>query len=631
MPKDASLHERLRYRTDNLFSRGTPALILALAVLSAIVVVIVAAVVWLLRISPAGETRLTFVESVWRSLVRTLDPGTMGADAGWGFRLAMLAVTIGGIFVISTLIGVLTAGVEAKLDSLRKGRSRVIEHGHTVILGWSEQVFTIVSELVIANENQRRPCIVVLGPHDKVEMEDEIREKVPDCKNTRVICRTGDPMEMADLGIASLDSARSIIVLSPEEANADAEVLKVVLAITNRPGRRTEPYHVVAALRDPRNAEIAAVVGRDEVEWILVGDLVARVIAQTCRQSGLSVVYTELLDYGGDEIYFAEEPGLHGRTFGEALGAFETNAVMGFAPRDGTPALNPPMDTVLRPGDRLVIIAEDDDRIDYRETRAPVDESAIAEAPPRAPAPEHTLVLGWNWRGCDILRELDNYVPDGSDALVAADLPEVGEQLAACTQLRRMRLSFEEGDTTDRGVLERLEPQRFDHIILLSYADTRNVQEADAATLMTLLHLRDMADREGAAFPVVSEMLDLRNRTLAEVTRADDFIVSDHLVSLMLAQVSENKGLNAVFADIFDEEGSEIYLKPARDYVVDDREVTFATLVEAARRRGECAIGYRLTEQAHDAGRAWGVVVNPPKSSPVRLGDDDRLIVVAED
>ena len=48
---------------------------------------------------------------------------------------------------------------------------------------------------------------------------------------------------------------------------------------------------------------------------------------------------------------------------------------------------------------------------------------------------------------------------------------------------------------------------------------------------MTLLHLRDMSEKSGKEFAIVSEMLDLRNRQLAEVTRADDFIVSDHLVS----------------------------------------------------------------------------------------------------
>jgi hypothetical protein len=35
----------------------------------------------------------------------------------------------------------------------------------------------------------------------------------------------------------------------------------------------------------------------------------------------------------------------------------------------------------------------------------------------------------------------------------------------------------------------------------------------------------------------------------------------------MLSQISENKLLGPVFADIFDPEGSEIYLKAAAEYV----------------------------------------------------------------
>ena len=71
------------------------------------------------------------------------------------------------------------------------------------------------------------------------------------------------------------------------------------------------------------------------------------------------------------------------------------------------------------------------------------------------------------------------------------------------------------------------------------------------------------------------------------MTRADDFIVSDRLISRLLTQVSENKQLNAVFTDLFDAEGTEIYLKPAADYVTPGREVTYATIVEAARRISE--------------------------------------------
>lgn len=108
--------------------------------------------------------------------MRTLDPGTMGADAGWGFRLLMLVVTIGGLIIVASLIGIVCAS-DDKMAQLRKGRSRVIESDHTLILGWSPQLFLLIGEVCRANAGRRR-AIVVLADHDKVEMEDAIREKV---------------------------------------------------------------------------------------------------------------------------------------------------------------------------------------------------------------------------------------------------------------------------------------------------------------------------------------------------------------------------------------------------------------------------------------------------------------------
>jgi len=589
-----------------------------------------AAVVALTGVRPAEAERLGFFEAAWYSLMRTLDPGTMGADTGWGFRVVMLLVTLGGIFVISALIGVLNTGLQARLDELRKGRSRVIESNHTVILGWSHQVFAIISELVEANANQRRPCIVVLGDKDRVEMEDEIRANVPRFGNTRIVCRSGSPISLGDLEIVSLHTARSIIVLSPPGNEPDNHAIKTILAITNNPNRKQGRYHVVAEITDPRNVEAARLVGRDEVELVLTGDLISRIIAQTCRQSGLSVVYTELLDFGGDEIYFREEPQLRGRTFGEALLAYQTSAVIGLRTKDG-PRLNPPMDTIISRDDLIIAISEDDDTLRLGgPAGAAVDRSMFQLRRPTVATAEHTLILGWNWRAPQIIRELDNYVAPGSSVCVVADSPSLDggsplDELALASQ----SLSFRKGDTTDRQTLAGLKVESYKHVIVLAY-DHLDAEMADARTLVTLLHLRDIADAHGHPFSIVSEMLDVRNRTLAEVTKADDFIVSDKLVSLMLAQISENKELNAVFADIFDPEGSEIYLKLAQNYVRTDTPVNFYTVVEAARQKGEVALGYRIASQSADASKSYGVVVNPDKAEMVSFAEWDRIIVLAE-
>jgi voltage-gated potassium channel Kch len=623
------LSDRLRYWFDNYMSRGTGALVGGLALITVALVLVISLITWGLRLAPD----MNLPTLLWTNLLQALAPNPVDASAGsWKFLLSMLVTTLAGIFLVSIFIGVLTTGIEDRIQSLRKGRSRVIESGHTVILGWSSNIFTVISELVIANQNHPKACIVILGNDDKVEMEDEIREMIGHTGRTHIVCRTGNPIEMADLDLVSLNQSRSVIVLSPEDDDPDSSVIKIILAITNNPHRRSEPYHIVAEIHDPKYMEVARMVGKDEVELVLVGDLVARIIAQTCRQSGLSVVYTELLNFEGDEIYFQEEPSLTGQTFKDSLLAYEDSTIIGLQAKGQPPRLNPSMDTVLQPGDRLIAISEDDDTVRLSgRTDFGIDPACIVTAHPQPPSPERTLILGWNWRAPSIINELEQYVPPGSEVCVVA-AREDGKELIdrRCPGLKNQTVCFINGDTTDRRLLDTLQIASYNHVIILCYSEDLPIQQADARTLVTLLHLRDMAEKTGRSFSITSEMLDIHNRNLADVTRADDFIVSDALVSLLMAQVSENKALNAVFKDLFDPEGSEIYLKPASQYVKAGSPVNFYTVVEAARQRGEVAIGYRLQALAGDSSQAYGVVVNPDKSKMVTFSEHDRIVVLAE-
>jgi len=252
--------------------------------------------------------------------------------------------------------------------------------------------------------------------------------------------------------------------------------------------------------------------------------------------------------------------------------------------------------------------------------------------PARQPAPEHTLVLGWNGRAPAILRELDGYVAAGSVAHVVADHVDLdAEVLRHSVGLSNLEVGAKQDDVTDRRTLDAISVGSYHHVVVLSGGDEVDPERADARTLVTLLHLRDMQARAGVKYSIVSEMHDDRNRRLAEVTKADDFIVSDKLISLLLTQVSENAHLHEVFGDLFDPEGSEIYLKPIEDYIRTDRPLAFWTPVAAAQVRGESAIGYRLAAHAGDAERAYGVVINPDKAEQVQFAPGDKLIVLAED
>ena len=325
--QEPKLSERLRYAFDNIMARGTVAIMGLLALATVGFVFAVAVIVMVFKAFPEDADDGDFWDIVWGNLMRTLDPGTMGADAGWGFRLLMLVVTIGGLIIVASLIGIVSGAFDDKMAQLRKGRSRVIESDHTLILGWSPQLFLLIGEVCRANAGRRR-AIVVLADHDKVEMEDAIREKVGRTGRTRVICRTGDPTSPADLAIANPLTARSIVVLSGDHADPDAAAIKTALALTHTlPEGADVP--IVAALQDPDNLDAARLVGRDASRWLPATTLIRRLTAQTCRQRGLSSVYAELLDFDGDELYFSEQPSLTGATYREALFRFPDCAVCG--------------------------------------------------------------------------------------------------------------------------------------------------------------------------------------------------------------------------------------------------------------------------------------------------------------
>lgn len=626
--------DKLQYKIDNMFSRGPGVLLFWLAIVSFLIVFIAAVILVLLRISPAGEDVPKMSDALWMSLMRALDPGTMGGDQGWGFRLIMLFVTLGGIFIISALISVINNGLQGRLEALSQGRSKVIEKGHTVILGWNDQVFTIVEELCLANFNQAKRCIVIMGDENKSLMEQQIRERVHNIGHTHIVCRTGSPMEVSSLALLSLATSKSIIILSPGIEDPDAEVLKTVLAIKRTPVPPGTKYHIVAELRNGNNYAVAQVVGGDEVEWLLTEDIVARVVAQTCHQPGLSLIYTDLLDFSGDEIYFFTHPDLEGKTFGEILNLFEKNAVLGIQRLGQAPQLNPPMGTVIEAGDQVFLIAEDDNKIclsgDQVELLDPKAIKNIKEFPKRS---ERVLMLGWNRHAAKILRELDNYLGSRSSILVIANIDLVRQDaLWGDLKLKRSKVLFRNGVTTDRQMLDTLDFSKFNHIIIVSYKDYLPIQVADSKTLITLLHLRDIsAHNPNYCFSIVSEILDIRNRNLAEVSSAEDFIISDKLISLLISQVSEKKALNAVFTDIFNVEGSEIYLYPASTYISLDHPVSFYTIVESARQKRQVALGYRLEANATDSEKSFGFVLNPMKSSKVQFTEADKIIVLSED
>lgn len=624
--RKGGLRARARYRFDTLMSRGTGIVILWLGAITVGLVFLAALVLTIFRIDFNEDKAPSLLERFWQSLLRILDPGVFSADAGWPLRITMLLVTLLGVLIGGSLIGLIVATVDNKVEQLRRGRSAVVERGHTLILGWSPRVFTLISEIVEANANQRRARVVLLAPVEKPVMEEAIRDRVGDTRTTRIVCRTGDPSSPQDLRIVNADEARSIVVLAGgEDGVGDAEAVKAVLAVMTSASRNTHAS-VVVEMNDAETARALHEASGGTVVTVRATDVIARITAQACRQPGLSIVWKDLLDFARDEIYFQPAPELEGHTYGDALLAYGGSSVIGRRAADGAISVNPPIDTVFRTGDAVIAISADDDTIVFTGF---VDEAApdVVLSPRPADRPERLLVVGWSHVGPAVLRELDQFSPSESevDVLVDPDLVDPGGLVDL--ELKRLRTTYHHTGGNLDELSGAVRQQAYDKVIILGYRGGISPAESDARALLTLLILQQalVGNSSGERPRIVTELLDARDVDLARATGADDFVVSDELSSLVLAQLAERSDLEPVFVDLFDVSGSAIALQPASWYVTAEA-VPFRRVVAAARVRGETAIGYRIARRADGLSN---VVLNPSKTDVVTLSADDQVVVIA--
>ncbi|MEZ3181788.1 NAD-binding protein [Streptomyces pimonensis] len=625
----ARFGDRARYWFDSTLTRGASALVGWMALLCLAVVVPASAVlVWTDPEAPASLTG-RFAQ-VWRLTGETL---RLGGSTGTPLRVTMsLLLALVALLYVSTLVGLITTALTERLTALRRGRSTVLEQGHAVVLGWSEQVFTVVGELVAANANQRRAAVAVLADRDKTAMEEALSTKVGPVGRTRLICRSGPTTDPAVLGLTSPQTADVVLVMPHDEPDADAEVVKTLLALRAAlPGKVALPP-VVAAVRDDRY-RLAARLAAGAGGVVLESDTVtARLIVQAARRPGLSLVHQELLDFAGDEFYLVPEPALAGRPFGDALLSYPTSSVVGVV-RSGAPLLNPPGRTPLAADDLLIVISRDDDTAWRGDCVELVEEGAMASGPPTPARAERVLLLGWNRRAPLMVDQLRRRARPGSAVDVVADGDEATvRQVDEAGADGGLTLTLHQGDVTRPETLRRLDVHSYDSVIVLGQdpAPGQSSEDPDNRTLVTLLLLRRLEEDTGRELPVVTELIDDRNRALAPIGPGADVIISGKLIGLLMAQISQNRHLAAVFEELFSADGTGVRLRPAADYVLPGCETSFATVVAAARRRGECAIGYRSHDDSSTR-PGHGVRINPPKAERRRWTAADEVVVIGED
>ncbi|MBW2704379.1 MAG: hypothetical protein JRF33_26475 [Deltaproteobacteria bacterium] len=644
----AHLRESIRYRFENFMSKGGKAIFISLFVLFMFCLGLAVAVRWtVLAVFPEMDIFQSFSEHVWAIFLTMTDPGNMGVDTDSGAALKVSAVVSGvlGVIIFSMLIAFITTSLDGMIYEFRKGRSRVLEKGQTLILNWNERTLDILRELIIANESESKASVVILAEREKEEMDDEISTFIANTKTTKVVARKGNTSTIANLRRISASSAKSAIILATcsdqasedEKRVSDAKAIKTILALQGcQEGKNNLAIVVELLLAESR--KLLETFEDPLITCIDTWDILGKILVQTSRTSGLAVVYNEILSFDGCELYFREAD-WNGVTFGEMLYHFPDGIPMGIRHVDGRLEVRPGAGTVMEKGDEVLIVADDDSTIDFQSAPIVQPKDFPFEMQRVDKGLERELILGWHSIASIAVREYAEYLLEGSSIEIVVHRPseKTRKEIAALAAFHPdLQITLKESNPLDLDQLRALSPFDYDNVIILSQDEDWNPEKTDSETLVILLLLRKIA-RDGKVdirrSKIITQILDSENQELISQTNVNDFIISNKLITMIFAQLSEEPRIKEIYDDIFQEDGSEIYLKPVELYFKElPVTLRFCDMIgQAMKRDEEICLGYRLEAHATEAEHNFGVKLNPAKDQQVTLNVGDTLVVLAED
>ena len=581
----------------------------------------------------------------------------------WPQRIVAFLTAWLGIVFFSILLGMVVDFIRAKMDQLKKGRSTVIENGHTLLLGWTDKSCGVIKEIALANESVKGGVVVVLAPEAKERIEADIREQLsPNDLNvngsrTKVVVRQGSPLYVADLNKVSAHLARAIILLAETGASADsadAQSLRVILTL--RGMKQGLLGHVTCEIRDVDNEGLLELVGGEILETVVSHDIMGRLMLMSARQPGLAKVYNTTLGFDGDEFYTEVWPELDGIAFGDLLPRLPDAICIGVRTVSGNVLLNPPRGRLMGKGEGLIVIAEDDDtyqpkpaeRIDMGDPPLPSSE---------AQRTEKILFSGWRRDIRDMFMLLDDLVNPGTEVHIICEVPAANREPLLRAQgldvdaLQNIELVHHVGNTGLRRHLEPLPMGEYTCVLIVADESREiDMMHSDSQALAALLLIRDLQQEAhkhltarlsaaassrvnewqpedgDSSCACVCEILDSRTqRTIASseaVALKGDFIESNTLISRILAMVAEDRSVRVILDELLGAAGAAFSVKSSSRVCRRGEKLNFFQVARRTQEHGQILCGYQLHNSIEDT------VMNPRDKYRCMVWDDFDLVVM---
>jgi len=332
-------------------------------ILMIITIVVLTGTIGITHVENNNPELNSFKKALWWSVMSLVAAEPIGNPpaTNTGKAIALL-VMLGGMTVFAMFTGVVSAVMVQRLKHTMEGHEmelKEIEH-HTIICGWNRSGRGIIEEFQSDNQYKKRDIVIMA----ELESENDLhlnynvinREKVyfisADYTNVKYLKKAG--VDRADIAILLADKS-----LPRSDQDRDARTILAALTIE----KLNPKIFTCVELLNRDNDSHLKMIG---VEEIVVGDEYSgNIVAASARNLGFIPIFDELLTSKyGNQFYKLPIPSKWiGKTVGEMFSLLKEKyeATLIALERTGSKQnfVNPPADTILEGGDKIVLIARE--------------------------------------------------------------------------------------------------------------------------------------------------------------------------------------------------------------------------------------------------------------------------------